>query len=64
MEESGVVNVPEQGQIVTVRQRRYVVTDVLPSTLPPSPLAGRPQTMYDPETAGQMVEAHEQPTAD
>lgn len=32
--------------------------------LPPSPLAGRPQTMYDPETAGQMVEAHEQPTAD
>ena len=36
------VNIPEQGQIVTVRQRRFVVTDVLPSTLPPSPLS--PQT--------------------
>ncbi len=30
--------------------------------LPPSPLAGRPQTMYDPETAAKMVEEHEQPT--
>ncbi|NTU47826.1 MAG: hypothetical protein HGA84_02335, partial [Syntrophobacteraceae bacterium] len=27
--------IPEQGQIVTVRQRQYVVTDVLPSALPP-----------------------------
>ncbi len=26
--------IPEQGQIVTVRQRQYVVTDVLPSALP------------------------------
>ena len=25
---------PEQGQLVTVRQRRYVVTDVAKSTLP------------------------------
>lgn len=25
---------PEQGQIVVIRQRRYVVTDVLPATLP------------------------------
>lgn len=31
--------IPEQGQIVTVRQRRYVVVDVQPSTLPPQPLA-------------------------
>jgi len=30
--------VPEQGQIVTVRQRPYIVTDILPSHLPPSPL--------------------------
>ncbi len=28
-------SVPQQGQIVIIRQRRYVVTDVLPSTLPP-----------------------------
>jgi hypothetical protein len=39
---SSLTSVPEQGHIVTVRQRRYVVTDVLPSTLPPSPLG--PQT--------------------
>jgi hypothetical protein len=32
--------------------------------LPPSPLAGKPQTMYAPETAGQMVEEHEQRTTD
>lgn len=31
--------IPEQGQLVTVRQRRYVVTEVLSSTLPPSPLS-------------------------
>lgn len=31
--------IPEQGQIVTVRQRRYVVTDVLKSSLPVNPLA-------------------------
>ena len=30
---------PEQGQLVTVRQRRYVVADVQQSSLPPSPLA-------------------------
>ncbi len=27
-------NIPEQGQIVTVRQRRYVVTEILESALP------------------------------
>jgi SNF2 family DNA or RNA helicase len=32
------VDIPEQGQIVTVRQRRYVVADVQKSTLPPDPL--------------------------
>jgi SNF2 family DNA or RNA helicase len=31
-------NPPEQGQLVTVRQRRYVVTDVAKSTLPHRPL--------------------------
>ncbi len=34
-----VTVIPEQGQIVTVRQRRYVVVDVQSSTLPPQPLA-------------------------
>jgi hypothetical protein len=29
---------PEQGQLVTVRQRQYVVTDVAKSTLPDQPL--------------------------
>ena len=29
---------PEQGQLVDVRQRRYVVTEVVASTLPASPL--------------------------
>jgi len=33
------VDVPEQGQLVEVRQRRYVVTDVAGSALPASPLA-------------------------
>lgn len=31
-------NPPEQGQLVTVRQRRYVVTEVAKSTLPDRPL--------------------------
>ena len=31
-------NIPEQGQIVKVRQRRYVVADVQASSLPPDPL--------------------------
>lgn len=34
-----ITSVPEQGQIVTVRQRRYVVTDVQKSVLPITPLA-------------------------
>ena len=29
---------PEQGQLVSVRQRRYVVTEVAKSTLPEAPL--------------------------
>ncbi len=32
---------PEQGQIVTLRQRRYLVTDIAKSTLPPQPLVKR-----------------------
>lgn len=31
-------SIPKQGQIVTVRQRRYVVSDVRPSALPPGVL--------------------------
>ena len=31
-------NPPEQGQLVTVRQRRYIVTEVAKSTLPDRPL--------------------------
>ena len=30
--------IPEQGQLVDVRQRRYLVTDIVQSTLPVSPL--------------------------
>jgi SNF2 family DNA or RNA helicase len=33
------IALPEQGQIVTVRQRRYIVMDVQQSTLPPEPLS-------------------------
>jgi hypothetical protein len=32
---SSAAPLPEQGQIVTIRQRCYVVTDILGSTLPP-----------------------------
>jgi hypothetical protein len=31
--------IPEQGQLVEVRRRQYVVTEVAPGMLPPSPLA-------------------------
>ncbi len=31
--------VPEQGQLIEVRNRQYVVADVIPSTLPPDPLS-------------------------
>lgn len=46
MSEIGVV--PEQGQLVRVRHRQYVVTDVRQTTLPSSPLfpqATRPQSL-------------------
>ena len=33
-------HIPEQGQLVAVRQRRYVVSDVVKSTLPPTTLPG------------------------
>lgn len=38
MQQTNQTNIPEQGQIVTVRQRRFVVTDVQKSTLPLDPL--------------------------
>ena len=38
-----IVALPEHGQLVEVRQRRYVVTEVRQSTLPPDPLKS-----YDP----------------
>ena len=37
-------SVPEQGQIVTVRQRRYVVVEVQKSALPVTPLATKIET--------------------
>lgn len=42
---SYIVTVPEAGQLVEVRQRRYVVIEIATSTLPDSPLfpAGEPQ---------------------
>ena len=45
MTHTATYNVPEQGQLVKVRHRRYVVTDVVGSTLPTSPLFsdGKPQ---------------------
>jgi len=42
--ESSVI--PEQGRIVTVRQRRYVVVDVQASSLPPQPLAVKQMAGY------------------
>lgn len=33
-----IVALPEQSQLVEVRQRRYVVTQIRQSTLPPDPL--------------------------
>ncbi len=36
-----LTNVPEQGQIVTVRQRRFTVTEVQASALPASPLSAQ-----------------------
>jgi hypothetical protein len=43
---SNLTSVPEQGQMVMVRQRRYVVTDILPSSLPPPPLGGYAQIWF------------------
>ncbi len=36
--------VPEEGQLVHVRQRQFVVTEVLAGSLPPNPLNQRPAT--------------------
>src|ERR1700689_159043 len=36
--------IPEPGQLVHVRQRQFVVTDVAAGSLPPDPLRGRPST--------------------
>jgi hypothetical protein len=46
MNHVGIVSVPEQGQLVEVRQRRFVVSEVVKSTVPPATLPGgieRPQ---------------------
>ncbi|MBN1219623.1 MAG: DISARM system SNF2-like helicase DrmD [Anaerolineae bacterium] len=42
MQDVSVVSVPEQGQIVAVRQRRFVVAEVEKGTLPPPVLQGQP----------------------
>lgn len=42
------VGTPEQGQLVEVRHRRYIVNEVIKSTLPSSPmpeLSGANQTL-------------------
>jgi hypothetical protein len=44
MESIGFQNVPEQGQLVEVRQRRYVVSDIVKSSLPPTTLPGGLET--------------------
>jgi ERCC4-related helicase len=49
MSVSNLTSVPEQGQIVTVRQRRYVVTDILPSALPSSPLSSQTGSQAAPQ---------------
>ncbi|NUM46352.1 MAG: DEAD/DEAH box helicase [Anaerolineales bacterium] len=46
MDNVDTISVPEQGQLVEVRQRRYVVSEVIKSSLPPTTLPGgveRPQ---------------------
>jgi hypothetical protein len=40
MTNTGIVSVPEQGQLVEVRQRRFIVSEVTKSALPPSTLPG------------------------
>lgn len=40
MESIGFQNAPEQEQLVEVRQRRYVVSDIAKSSLPPATLSG------------------------
>jgi hypothetical protein len=35
---SATVSAPEQGQLVSVRCRQWIVNDVCPNTLPPSAL--------------------------
>ncbi len=57
------VDIPEQGQLVQVRQRRYVVTNIVGSTLPISPLAGdgKPQhlaTLASVENDARLHEMH------
>lgn len=43
---AATVDIPEQGQLVEVRQRRYVVTDVVGSTLPTSPLSDNGKSQH------------------
>ena len=38
MDTIGMMDIPEQGQLVEVRQRRYVVSDIVKSSLPPTTL--------------------------
>ncbi len=40
MNDISTINVPEQGQLVEVRQRRYVVNEIVKSALPPATLPG------------------------
>jgi len=43
---SALISAPEQGQLVSVRSRNWIVNEVVPSTLPTSGLQG----ISDPQT--------------
>ncbi len=40
------IAIPEQGQLVEARQRRYVVADMRQSTLPTDPLSAAPSAPH------------------
>lgn len=40
MKNNGTIGIPEQGQLVEIRQRRYIVNVVIRSALPPALLSG------------------------
>ena len=51
MSVSAIRDVPEQGQLVQVRERRWVVADVQADELPPDPLQPAGTTAASADTA-------------